>query len=158
MYVYIHIITYGKKILICRIQEFSRDEYASRSLTSVELKSLNYTTEGSVGMQDELRKKWHNAMDWELSSVRIHGWIKKKVRWITHRMYVMCVYMYMYACTLCVPANVRIHTYICINNTHQTCMRDTQNTYINTQYRYAWKRSDTRETRMRTNHVTSRAC
>lgn len=35
---------------------------------------------------------------------------------------------------------------------------DTQNTYINTQYRYAWKRSDTRETRMRTNHVTSRAC
>lgn len=44
-------------------QEFSRDEYASRSLTSVELKSLNYTTEGSVGMQDELRKKWHNAMD-----------------------------------------------------------------------------------------------
>lgn len=108
-------------------------------------------------MQDELRKKWHNAMDWELSSVRIHGWIKKKVRWITHRMYVMCVYMYMYAWTLCVSANVRIYTYICINNTHQTCMR-TQNTYINTQYRYAWKRSDTRETRMRTNHVTSRAC
>lgn len=35
---------------------------------------------------------------------------------------------------------------------------DTQNTHINTQYRYAWKRSDTRETRMRTNHVTSRAC
>ena len=49
--VYIYTTTHGEKYVDLQAnmtRDFSRDEYVSRSLTFVELKSRNYTTEGSV--------------------------------------------------------------------------------------------------------------
>lgn len=142
-----------------------RDENASRSLTSAELKSRNYTTEGKRSMQDELRKKWHNAMDWELSSVRIHGWIKKKYV-ESHIVYVCaparacvcvrvrvrarmrlctsaCYMSYTYMWCACVRARTHAHTntyrYICIYTYLDTYIRVF--IYI---YRYAYRNCNTR--------------
>lgn len=61
-------------------------------------------------------------MDWELSSVRIHGWIKKKYVESHIVLYVLYVYLCMHACFMyatCIHIHMYTHAaYKCIQQTH----------------------------------------
>lgn len=85
-------------------------------------------------------------MDWELSSVRIHGWIKKKYV-ESHIVYMYCTYACacMYAFMYATYVHIHIHIYMHVAHKYTQTHTNTHTLSIRVE-----KISDTRETRIYT--------